>query len=81
VARKQHVGKEGKATCKRKSNVAHEQASLTMMGLGFLIRIVTTISLKNSINKNLGGLGSGMLVEDVKEFYAVDCKRSCRRVE
>ena len=57
MARKQHEEKEGKETCKRKSNVAHRQASLTMIGLGFLINIATTISLKNSVNKNLRGLG------------------------
>jgi hypothetical protein len=57
MERKKHAEKEGKATCKRKINVAHRQEILTMIGLGFFIRIVTIISLKNSINKNLGGLG------------------------
>jgi hypothetical protein len=54
-----------KATCRkrRKSNMQEEkqrgsrQENLTMLGLGFLIKIVMAISLKNSINKNLGGLG------------------------
>jgi hypothetical protein len=45
VERKKHAEKEGKATCKRKSNVARRQTSLTMIGLGFLIRIVMAISL------------------------------------
>jgi hypothetical protein len=45
LARKQHAEKEGKAACKRKSHVARRQTSLTILGLGFLIRIVTTISL------------------------------------
>jgi hypothetical protein len=34
-----------------------KQTDLTMLGLGFLINIVMTINPKNSINKNLGGLG------------------------
>jgi hypothetical protein len=46
VARKKHAEKEGKATCKRKSNVACRKTSLTMIGLGFLIRIVMAISHK-----------------------------------
>jgi hypothetical protein len=45
VARKQHAEKEGKAACKRKIHVARRKESLTMIGLGFLIRIVTAISL------------------------------------
>jgi hypothetical protein len=45
VARKQHAKKEGKTTCKRKNNVASRQTSLTEIGLGFFIRIVTTINL------------------------------------
>jgi hypothetical protein len=35
----------GKEACKRRSNVAHKKESLTMIGLGVLINIVTTISL------------------------------------
>jgi hypothetical protein len=45
VARKKHAEKEGKTTCKRKSNVARRQEILTMIGLGFLIRILTDIIL------------------------------------
>jgi hypothetical protein len=45
MARKQHAKKDGKVTCKRKSHMARRQASLTMLGLGFLISIVTIISL------------------------------------
>jgi hypothetical protein len=45
VERKQHAKKEGKATCKRKIHVARRKESLTMIGLGFLIRIVMAISL------------------------------------
>jgi hypothetical protein len=53
-----YVGKEGKEACKRKNTTcARRKTSLTEIGLGFLIRIVMAISLKNSINKNLGGLG------------------------
>jgi hypothetical protein len=57
-----------KATCRkrRKRNMQRKkamwhagQASLTMIGLGFVIKIVMTISLENNINKNLGGLGWG----------------------
>jgi hypothetical protein len=36
---------------------ASRHTSLTILGLGFLINIVMSISIKNSINKNLGGLG------------------------
>jgi hypothetical protein len=39
VARKKHEEKEGKATCRRKINMAHRKASLTMIGLGFLTRL------------------------------------------
>jgi hypothetical protein len=35
-----------KRTCKRKINVAHKQIDLTMIGLGFLTKIVTTIRNK-----------------------------------
>jgi hypothetical protein len=45
VARKQHAEKEGKVACKRKNNVASRETSLTWIGFGFLIRIVTAISL------------------------------------
>jgi hypothetical protein len=45
VTRKNHAKKEGKTTCKRKHNVVRRQASLTMIWLGFLKNIVTTISL------------------------------------
>jgi hypothetical protein len=34
----------GKSTCKRRKNVARRKESLTMIGLGFLTNIVTTIS-------------------------------------
>jgi hypothetical protein len=56
VARNKHAEKEGKTTCKRKIHVARRHEILTMIGLGFLKMIVMTISLKNSINKDLGGL-------------------------
>jgi hypothetical protein len=46
VERKKHAEKEGRAACKRKSNVTHRQESLTMIGLGFLTNIVTAISHK-----------------------------------
>jgi hypothetical protein len=39
--------------------MACRQLDLTMLGLGFWIMIVMTISLKTSINKSLGGLGQG----------------------
>ena len=45
VARKQNAEKEGKAACRRKINVERRQTSLTMIGLGFLIRVVMDISL------------------------------------
>jgi hypothetical protein len=45
VARKQHAEKERKEECKRKNHVVRRKASLTMIGLGFLISIVTTIIL------------------------------------
>jgi hypothetical protein len=45
VARKQHAEKEGKASHKRKNNVARRKASLTMIGLVFFIRFVIVISL------------------------------------
>jgi hypothetical protein len=44
VERNKHAEKEEKTTCKRKNNVARRHASLTMIGLGFLIRIVVAIS-------------------------------------
>jgi hypothetical protein len=44
VARKQHAEKEGRTTCKRKINVARRHISLTMIGLGFLTKIVMDIS-------------------------------------
>jgi len=59
MERKQREKKEGKTTCKRKNNVVCRKESLTMIGLEFVIKIVTTISLKNSINRNLGVLGYG----------------------
>ena len=43
VARKQHAEKEGKTTCMRKHNVARRKTSLTMIGLGFLTKIVIDI--------------------------------------
>jgi hypothetical protein len=49
--------KKEKKHAKKESDVARTQASLTMLGLGFVINIVMAISLKSSINKNLGGLG------------------------
>jgi len=36
---------------------ARRHENLTTIGLWFLMRIVMAISLKNNINKNLGGLG------------------------
>jgi hypothetical protein len=45
VARNQHAKKERKAACKRKSHVVRRQEILTMIGLEFLLRIVTTIIL------------------------------------
>jgi hypothetical protein len=42
---------------KEEKNVLCRQENLTMIGLGVLINIVMAISLKNSINKNVGGLG------------------------
>jgi hypothetical protein len=62
MARKQHAKKKEKQHAKKESNVARRKENLTMLGLGFLIEIVTTISLKTSINKNLGGLGREFLV-------------------
>jgi hypothetical protein len=59
VVGKKHAEKEGKPSCERKINVVRRHASLTMIGLWFLIRIVMAISLSNSINKNLRGLGKG----------------------
>jgi hypothetical protein len=50
---KKHAKNEGKEACKRENNVA---IGLTMIGLWLLIMIVMDISLKNSINKKLGGL-------------------------
>jgi hypothetical protein len=38
---------------KKERNVAHRKESLTMIGLGFVINIVTDISMKSSINKYL----------------------------
>jgi hypothetical protein len=35
--------RQRKEACKRKRNVVEKEESLTMIGLGFLIRIVTTI--------------------------------------
>jgi hypothetical protein len=35
----------GKTSCKKRNNVERRQEILTMIGLGFLTRIVTTISL------------------------------------
>jgi hypothetical protein len=56
--KKEACRKRRKSNMQRgKANVACRQESLTMIGLGFLINIVMAISLKNSINKNLGGLG------------------------
>jgi hypothetical protein len=43
--KKEACKKRRKRTCKRKSNMACRQESLTMIGLGFLINIVMTISL------------------------------------
>jgi hypothetical protein len=48
---------QGTQACK-----AHMHTSLTMLRLGFLIKNVTTLSLKNSINKNLGGLVRGLIM-------------------
>jgi hypothetical protein len=45
IERKKHAEKEGKEEFKRKSHVACRQTSLTMIGLGFFIRIVTDIIL------------------------------------
>jgi hypothetical protein len=45
MERKKHAEKGGKAACKRKINVAHRQEILTMIGLGFLIRTIMTISM------------------------------------
>jgi hypothetical protein len=45
VVEKKHANKEGKSTCRRKSNVTCMQTCLTMIGLGFLTNIVTSISL------------------------------------
>jgi hypothetical protein len=49
--------KKEKQHAKKESNLVRRKASLNMLGLGFLITNVTTIRLKNSINKDLGGLG------------------------
>jgi hypothetical protein len=40
VARKKHVDKEGKATCRRKRNMVLRKTSLTVIGLGFFKKIV-----------------------------------------
>jgi hypothetical protein len=45
VTRKKDAEKEGKATCKRKRNVVSRTEILTMIGLGFFIRIITAIIL------------------------------------
>jgi len=45
MTRKKHVEKEGKSACKRKRNVARRQTRLTIIGLGFFIRIVIDIIL------------------------------------
>ena len=65
MERKQQVEKEGKATCRtrRKRSMQEEnpharrQTSLTILSLGFSIRVVMTIRLQNNISKILGGLG------------------------
>jgi len=46
VARKQQVEKKGKETYKRKNNVPCRYTSLTMIGLGFLTKIVMVIRHK-----------------------------------
>jgi hypothetical protein len=45
VARKKHAEKEGKATCKRKRNVAQRKKRLIVIGLGFLTNILMVIIL------------------------------------
>jgi hypothetical protein len=47
---------KAKQHAKKEINVMCRQASLTMLGFRFVINIVTTISLKRSINKYLRGL-------------------------
>jgi hypothetical protein len=44
VERKKYAKKEGKTTCRGKRNMAHRKKILTMIGLGFLDNIVTTIT-------------------------------------
>jgi hypothetical protein len=45
--RKKHAEKEGKAACRRKSNVVRRHINLTMLGLGFWIKIVTNYKPEN----------------------------------
>jgi hypothetical protein len=76
LERKQPAKKEGKTTCKRRIHVARRQESLTMLGLWFLIRIVMAISLKNNINKNLGGLGRELFSSILLRIReTVDCNK------
>jgi hypothetical protein len=56
---KQHAEKEGKAACRRKSNVVCMQTGLTMIRVRVFDNIVMTIRQYSSINKYLGCLGWG----------------------
>jgi hypothetical protein len=45
LARKEHAKKKRKSSMQEEKPCARRQTSLTMLGLGFLIRIVTALSL------------------------------------
>jgi len=46
-----------KATCERKSNVAHRKKSLTMIGLGFFDNDCNDYNPYSNINNDLRGIG------------------------
>jgi len=71
LARKQHAEKEEKKHARGEACKARRQENLTTIGLGFLTKVVTTISLENSINKNLGGLCEDSIFVDSADISLV----------
>jgi hypothetical protein len=54
--------------------VTRMQTCLTMLGLGFLTKIVMAISQYSSINKYLGGIGQGCLcLRGIKQMWKINC--------
>jgi hypothetical protein len=61
AGKKEACRKMRKRSMQEEKPRVRRKTSLTILGLDFLIRIVMVISLKNSINNNLGGLGQGLV--------------------